>query len=358
MRLVSLRRSVCLLVSAPALLCLWLTPAAAAEEGDFLNLQRRITEIVSEKASGVVRVKAATEQPEESGQNRVSLRVGTGFFISREGHVLTHTSVAMDASRVWVELDGIPYAADYLGSDPETNISLLKLMVLPEEFSYFPVSATHSKPRVGSLVLAITRPQEFEPSPTLGMVTGHESSYAQRVFPVTYIRVNILAYPGDPGSPVVDLNGRLIGIMVHSLPEVGSSYLLPAKALVNVRDELLFSGEVKHGWTGMEVEERADRQLGRHVVIQTVHPDSPAAKAGLKPGDHLVKMGDTVIRRAHDERNVNFFQRVGDYVEVQVKREGQLVAFPVKMAERPALTRPVAETSVASEGIYLAPQEQ
>lgn len=337
-----------------AILCLSWSPLLA-QNGDFLNIQRRITEIVENKSNAVVRVKAATEGEDEEGEGRASLRVGTGFFISREGHVLTHTSVANDAGRVWVELEGIPYAADYLGSDAETNIALLKLMVLPENFSYFPVSGNHDTPAIGSLVLAITRPQEFEPSPSLGMITGHESRYAQRIFPVTYLRVNILAYPGDPGSPVVDLNGRLVGIMVHSLPEVGSSYLLPAKALVNVRDELLFSGEMTHGWTGMEVEERADRQRGRHVVVRRVHPESPAAEAGLEEGDQLVKMGDTVIRRAHDERNATFFQRVGDYVEVQVKRDEQVVAFPIKVVERPVDKGGESMESSPSEGIYLAP---
>lgn len=328
---------------APGLLLVFLIPSpVGAQDGDFLNLQRRITDIISSQIDGVVRVKASAEEVDESGEEVVSLRVGTGFFISKEGHILTNASVAMDAIRVWVELNGVPYAADHIGSDPETNISLLKLMVLPDEFAYFPVSANHEKPRPGSLVLAITSPLEFEPSPSLGMVTGHESSFSQRVFPVTYLRVNIPAHPGEGGSPVVDLNGRLVGMMVASLPEVGSSYLLPAKALTSVRDDLLFSGKVTYGWIGVDLSENSSRQGGRYVVVDSVPEGTPAAEAGLKAGDRLMRVGDTPVRRLDDVRNASFYQRVGNYVEVQVKRDDELLDFPVKMVERPVSLRPDA----------------
>lgn len=341
---------------APVLLLTFIGPlAAVGQGGDFLNIQRRITEIVEKQVNGVVRVKAAAEESDDSGENVVSLRVGTGFFISEEGHILTNASVALGANRVWVELDGVPYAADHIGSDPETNISLLKLMVLPEKFSYFQVTANQNMPAIGSLVLAITCPLEFEPSPSLGMITGHESNFSQRVFPVTYVRVNIPAHPGEGGSPVVDLNGRLIGIMVASLPEVGSSYLLPAKALINVRDDLLFSGKVKYGWIGIELEERVDRQIGRHIVINSVPAGTPAFEAGIKDGDHLVQMGDIAIRRVDDVRNANFFQRIGDYVNVKVQRDGEMLEFPVKMVERPASESPDSQVPPSPEGLFLAP---
>lgn len=350
----TLRRALRWFLPAFSLVFLAQNPAAG-QAGDFLNIQRRITEIVEKQVEGVVRVKAAAEESDESGKVVVTQRVGTGFFISEEGHILTNASVALGASRIWVELNGVQYAADHLGSDPETNISLLKLMVLPEKFSHFQVTGNHDRPPVGSLVLAITCPLEFEPSPSLGMVTGHESNFSQRVFPVTYVRVNIPAHPGEGGSPVVDLNGRLVGMMVASLPEVGSSYLLPAKALINVRDDLLFSGKVRYGWIGIELEERVDRHLGRHIIIQSVSAGTPASEAGLKNGDHLVQMGDVPIHRVDDVRNASFFQRIDDYVSVKVKRDGALLEFPVKIVERPASESLDSQVPPSPEGLFLAP---
>lgn len=322
--------------------------------GDFLDIQRRITEILDTQVAGVVRVKAAVEEKKESGEAVVTQRVGTGFFISRNGHVLTNASVAAGADRVWVELEGASYAADHLGSDPETNVSLLKVMVLPEAFSHFEVTANRGAPAIGSLALAITCPLEFEPSPSLGMVTGHESQFSQRIFPVTYVRINIPAGPGEGGSPVVDLHGRLIGMMVASLPEVGSSYLLPARALISVRDDLLFSGKVRYGWIGVELEEKVDRRHGRHVVVQSVSPGTPAAEAGIREGDRLLQMGGFAIHRLGDARDATFFQRIGDYVSVSLARGDAQLDVPVKMVERPAAESAAVEEEQSSEDLFLA----
>jgi serine protease Do len=309
--------------------------AGAQEAGDFLALQRRVTDIYEQQVNAVVRVKAAVEELDEKGEPIISLRVGTGFFISREGHVLTNASVGYNATRVWIELNGVQYAADNLGSDPETNLSLLQVMVLPDRFSHIAISGNLNMPAIGSSVVAITCPLEFEPSPSLGIVAGHESQFSQRVFPVTYVRINIPANPGEGGAPVLDLNGRLVGIMVASLPEVRSSYILPARAIQRVRDDLLFSGRVEYGWIGMELDERVDRRLGRHIVVERVIDGTPAAEVGLQAGDRLVRMGETEIRRADDVRNANFYHRIGDFIDVQVRRAGETYQFAVRMIARP-----------------------
>src|SRR5690606_8867721 len=107
-----------------------------------------------------------------------------------------------------------------------------------------------------------------------------------------YLRVNLPARRGEGGSPAVDLNGGLIGMMVASLPEIGSSYLLPVDALLRVRDRLLFSGEMRYGWIGAEFEERISRTDGRYVEIKAVVRGTPAQQAGIRRGDRLIRFGD------------------------------------------------------------------
>ncbi len=316
-------------------------PALHGQDGDFFALQRRVVDLFDQNSKAVVRVMAAVEEMDENGEIHVARRVGTGFFISRDGHVVTNASIAIQAIRTWVEHDGVEYAADAIGHDPETNFSLLKLMSLPPTFTHLSMTGNSDLPPVGSFVIAMGCPLEFSPSPTLGLVTGHESSFSQRVFPVSYARINIPAHPGEGGSPVIDLSGRLVGMMVASLPEVNSSYVLPAKAMVRVRDDLLFSGKVEYGWVGFELEERRDRHLGRHIVVERVFEETPAEQAGILPGDRLVRMGDTPVTRADDVRNANFHHRVGDYMAIRVKRDGETHDFSVRLVSRPESEEPL-----------------
>ena len=308
---------------------------ARGQDADIFALQRRVVDLFEQNHTAVVRVMAAVEEKDETGETHVARRVGTGFFISRDGHVVTNANITHQAIRTWVEHDGVEYAADLIGLDLDTNFALLKLMSLPPSFTHLSLTGNPSLPPVGSFVIAMGCPLEFSPSPTLGSVTGHESSFSQRVFPVSYARINIPAHPGEGGSPVIDLSGRLVGMMVASLPEVNSSYVLPAKAMLRVRDDLLFSGKVEYGWVGFELEERRDRHLGRHIVVDQVFEGTPAEKAGILPGDRLVRMGDTPVSRADDVRNANFHHRVGDYMAIRVMREGEPHDFSVRLVSRP-----------------------
>lgn len=318
-----------------------LAQLSAQATGDFLALQRRVADLYEQFAPAVVRVRAAIEDVDENGEPFVLQSIGTGFFISREGHILTNASVAPKrASRVVVELDGVQYAADHLGADPQTNIALLKAMALPEQFTFLPVQSTPENPSRGTMVMTISSPLEFDPSPALGMVTGVESQFDKWTFPVGYIRINIPPHPGEQGAPVIDLNGRLVGMVVGSLPEILSAYVIPSRAISRVRDDLLFDGQVVFGWLGFELLERADRARGRHVVIEKVIEETPAAAVGIQPGDKLVRMGDWAIRRADDVRTANFYHRVGDYVNLRISRDGEMMDFVLRMVPRPESPTP------------------
>ncbi|MEX2381520.1 MAG: S1C family serine protease [Opitutales bacterium] len=307
-----------------------------------MNLQRRVKEVYEEKAPSVVRVKAAFESPEQSEEEpQLTLKIGTGFFISRAGHVLTNASVAHNAQRVWIEYQGGVFAAELIGSDPETNLSLLELITVPDNFGYLSIPGSDENAAIGSMVMSISCPLEFAPSPTLGMISGVESEFAQRRFQTSYMRTNIPADPGEGGSPVFFLNGSLAGIIVASLPEIRSSYILPARAILRIRDDLLFSGSVSYGWIGVEgLQERA----GGGVLIEGVIPETPAAEAGLKPGDILVSIGEKEIRSERDARDASFFHRVGEFMEIKVRRDGVVHEYPVKVIARPG-------ASVEGEGL-------
>ena len=327
-----------------------LCSSAARAQSDFLDLQNRVIEIFKENRNAIVRVKAANQRETEDGEPQTYLVIGTGFFISREGHVITSAKTIFNSERVWVEHNDIPYAAEIIGSDTVTNLSILKLINLPANFNFLHLTDSVDLPEIGTMVVRMSAPFEFEPTPHLGLITGRESHFAQRIFRCTYLRTNIPAGPGEDGSALLDLNGRLIGVMVASLPDVQGSYAIPARAALRIRDDLLFSGEVTYGWVGFEVAVQKTLAEGSRIVIREVFSDSPADKAGLLPDDVLRRIADHEIRTVNDLRNAIFYTRIGQYVGITVDRDGQEVGFNIRMVARPPDEPLEIPEALASQG--------
>ncbi len=306
----------------------------AQDEGDFLSLQRRIQEVYEENRDAVVRVSAAFENAGEGGKTRVD--IGTGFFISRDGHVMTNANSTLGADRIWIVHREISYAAEMLGGDSYTNISLLRILSIPTNFRFLHLTDSPELPVAGTMVLRISALLEFKPSPSLGLVTGTESRFGSNIFPVPYIRTDIPGGPGEGGSPLLDLNGKLVGILVYALPvEVQGSYSLPARAALRIRDDLHFSGKINYGWIGIEVEPLSSRKEGSQVVIEKVTTETPAEEAGLLSGDVLVALGDSEIRDVSDVSEAVFYLRENQFVGVRVRRDGEFLDFTVPVIARP-----------------------
>jgi serine protease Do len=310
------------------------------------ELEERLVSLFEQNKSAMVRVKAVFPPSEEllqkeglepaEGEASVpQLVIGSGFFISREGLILTNASIVYEALRIWVEHNQIDYGAEVVGLDERSNIAFLRTYTLPESFTFFHLSDRSGLPAMGSLVLRLSMPLEFKASPDFGLVSGHESRFGDRFFPCTYIRTTVPAGPGDGGSAYLDLAGRLMGIQVGSLPDVGATYMLPARAALRIRDDILFSGAVTYGWIGFEVEPETSIKSGRRIFLTEVFDGSPAAQAGLLEGDVLKQIGDYPIESLDELRNAMFYTRVGQYVEVTVQRAGDTRRFSIKVESRP-----------------------
>lgn len=301
--------------------------------GDFRSLEDRIVSLYNDNRSSLVRVKAV--YPPKTPEDIPQVVIGSGFFISREGLILTNSSIVAQPLRVWIEHNDIAYSAEVIGLDERANLAFLRTHQLPESFTFLHLADSADMPRTGSFVLRLSMPLEFDPSPNLGIVSGFESRFGDRFFPCTYIRTNVPAGPGDGGSPYLDLTGRLLGIQVGSLPDVGSSYILPARAALRIRDDILFSGTVTYGWIGFEVEVDTSIETGRRLILSQVFAGSPAEESGLMEGDVLRQIGEYRIRVLDDLRNAMFYTRVGQYVDVQIDRAGEARRFSVKVGQRP-----------------------
>ena len=316
----------------------------SANGSEALALQERLLEVYEQNKGAIVRVKAAYAGDEVDGKQRVMLRVGTGFFISKEGHVLVSASRAAGASRVWIEHQGKPYATESVGHDRLTNVSVLRVLEPPAKFSTIKLDAAQPLPPVGSIAIAITSPLDFEPTPVMGLFTGVEKKLGNKVFPTSYIRTSIPVDGGQGGCPILDLNGRFIGISVASITELNGSFALPVDALVRVRDDLMFSGHIVHGWMGFEVTTKLHVDDSDGVYISKVLAGAPAAQAGLKIGDRLASIAGRSIDDAFDIPGAFFFTRANQFTPVEVYRGEEIFKLSVK-----TLPRPVKEPIVTVE---------
>lgn len=306
-----------------------------ADSADALALQQRLIDVFEQNKDAVVRVKAAYRGPDEDGKAQVMLRVGTGFFISQEGHVLVNASRAAGASRVWVEYKGKSYATEPVGHDRLTNVSVLRVLELPEDISIITMDSNVSKPRLGAIAIAIACPLDFEPSPSMGLVTGMDKKLGHKVFPTEYIRTSISVDAGQGGCPILDINGYFIGMSMASITELGASYCLPVAALARVRDDLLFSGRIIHSWMGFEVAEQLGSNEENAAYLSTVIEGAPAHKAGLQVGDHLVSIAGHTINDVSDVPGAVFFTRANQFTSITVKRGDELLEFSLKTLPRP-----------------------
>lgn len=350
------------LVGWIAIAALWAASFAAGQ--DAVALDQQLVQLYRDNAAAVVRVKIATQELDENGKLHTALLVLSGFFITHEGRVLTNAgenNATARATRIWIEKDGLSFLAELIGSDARSNIALLQAVKLPEKFGVIAVPETDDLPPAGSIILAITSPLDFDPSPATGLITGFESYFSENVFPFTYLRVNIPGGPGEGGSPVLNLGGQLVGVEVASVPQVRSSYVVPARALRRLIDDFATAGRVTYGTLPVEFAEYPDSlNVSRQVVISEVVPESSAARAGLRVGDIVRRLGVSPVRRIHDVRDAVFFARVGQHLVMEVEREGRRMEFALLVEAKPdsspaATANPASSPAASAVGAPPAP---
>jgi S1-C subfamily serine protease len=169
----------------------------------------------------------------------------------------------------------------------------------------------------------------------MGLFTGVEKKLGTKIFPTSYLRTSISVDGGQGGCPIFDLNGRFIGMSVASIAELGASFSLPVDALVRVRDDLMFSGRIIHGWMGFEVTSKLLEDDDRGVYLSKVIEGAPAAEAGLLEGDRLVSIAGRQIESVFDVPGALFFTRADQFTVVEANRKGTALKFSVKTLPRP-----------------------
>jgi len=308
----------------------------AADEAALLSfaLQDRIQDVYESFHSSIVRIKA-TKQNSNDEQQSVSrvLKMGTGFIVSKDGHVLT-SGLLQEPERIWIEHDKSFYLAELLGNDSMCNLSLLKIVDANREFSFVSLVDQVSDIKPGSFLIGLSCALEFQVGPTYGLAQSREIAFGKNLFPTSMLRASLPLGPGEVGAPVFDLQGRFVGMGHAALPDLSASFLLPAEACLRVRDGLLFSGAVDYGWFGVTVSRKLNLKNSFEIVVQGTVDGSPASKSSLKVGDVIKKIAGEEVTNRGDLAHAAFFAKPGTVVEFVVFRDGKEVKVPIKVEKR------------------------
>ena len=266
--------------------------------------------------------------------------MGSGFIVSADGTILTNAHVVKDANEVTVKLtDRREYRAKVLGSDPKTDIAVLKIDArnLPV------VTLGNTKDlRPGEWVLAIGSPFGFENTVTAGVVSAKGRSLPDDSS-VPFIQTDVAVNPGNSGGPLFNGRGEVIGINSQIYSQSGGyqgvSFAIPIDVAVKVKDQIVATGKVQHARLGVTVQEvnqtladsfKLDRPEG--ALVASVEKGSPAEKAGLQPGDVIRGVNGQRIVASGDLPAMIGLSTPGERVQMEVWRQGRKVDLTAQLA--------------------------
>ncbi len=271
--------------------------------------------------------------PDGQGERpRRTMGQGSGFIIDPGGLIVTNNHVIGDADRVSVELpDGRQMEAEVVGTDPQTDIALLKV----DAGQPLPVVRWGSSDtlQVGEPVLAMGNPFGLGGSATSGIVSARGRQIGAGPYD-DFIQTDASFNPGNSGGPLFNIAGDVVGvntaIFSPSGGNIGIGFAVPSRIAQRVVEELRRTGRVERGWLGVSLQ-ALDRELAealgtteqRGALVSGIEPDSPAARGGLRPGDVVTAIEDTPIRGPRDLAAAVGDRKPGTTITMTIQRDGK-----------------------------------
>lgn len=313
---------------------------------DVLNgLSDAVAALVERVSPSVVHVRAMVQRSR-------NLASGSGVIVGDGSHVLTNSHVIHGASAVEIELaDGRTRIADVVGDDPPTDLALLS-MGTPQGGDALPAAelGDSNGVRVGDVVIALGSPFGLSRTVTLGFVSAlgrtlrgnaADGSGGRAIEGV--IQTDAALNPGNSGGPLVDRRGCVIGINTAIVAHAqGLCFAVPSNTASLVKSEFLAHGRVRRAWLGIACEEvllpmplarSLGLESGRGVALRSVDPNSPAALAGLRAGDVLVRCDERRIATVADLHRALASDAIGRPIELAFVRSAKIEHVDVRPIE-------------------------
>ena len=326
------------------------------------NARALVDTAIERMRPSLVRIQVVFTEYRE-GREIKGQAVGSGSIITKDGYIVTNHHVAGHAARIICTLwNREEIEAELIGTDPLTDISVIKLKPeQPREFTPA-VFGDFSKLRVGDSLLAMGSPMALSQSVTMGILSNKEMMMPKMFGSagrfklegedvgalVRWIGHDAAIYGGNSGGPLVNLAGEIVGI---NEIRFGLSGAIPGNIAQGVARELMTRGKVRRSWVGLDVQpqfKHLGEEPSRGVLISGVIRDSPASRAGLQAGDLLVKLAGKTTSVRYEEEMPDFMRLVtglpiGEEVPAEALRAGKRLQFRLVPIERGELNPPEQE---------------
>jgi len=295
--------------------------------------------------------------PNRIPRNRRSQGQGSGFFISADGFVVTNNHVIDKATTVEIQTDdGKTYIAKVIGTDPRTDLALLKV----DGRTDFPwVRLAPAAPRIGDWVLAVGNPFGLGGTVTAGIVSARGRDIGAGTYD-DFIQIDAAVNRGNSGGPTFNLAGEVIGVNTAIVSptggNIGIAFAIPSETVQTVVASLRQSGTVTRGYLGVQIQpitpelaESLNLKTQEGALVGEVQPGLPAAQAGMKSGDIIIDVDGTPIKTVRElQRKIAAF-RPDSTVKVKVLRDGKEQLIEVKLAKLPDQQQAAVEQKQAPQ---------
>lgn len=278
---------------------------------------------------------------------------GSGFILSADGKIITNAHVIDGADRVLVTLrDGREFEGQVLGADELTDVAVVQIEATDLPFVSFGDSDLL---RPGEWVIAIGNPLGLDNSVTAGIVsaTGRSSGEVRvgRDRRVEFIQTDAAINPGNSGGPLLNARGEVVGVNTAIIQGAqGLGFSIPINRVREISDQLIANGRVERAYLGIQMVTltpnvardinqdpstgfQVDGEFG--VAVVQIQPDSPAAVAGLRPGDVIVAVNDQPVTDSVQVQRLVESSPIGDDLQLELLRDGQTMRIPVRLAALP-----------------------
>jgi serine protease Do len=283
--------------------------------------------------------------PHGKPQKQFGMALGSGFFISDDGYVVTNNHVVDHAKEVDVVTDGgKTYTAKVIGVDPKTDLALLKVTDNDNKFPFVELELKND-PRVGDWVLAVGNPYGLGGTVTAGIVSARGRDINNSTYN-DFLQIDAPVNRGNSGGPTFDLSGRVIGVNTAiyspSGGSIGIGFAIPADTVQRVVQQLKSDGQVTRGYIGVQIQpvtqdiaDSLGMKKASGALVADITKDSPAAKAGLQSGDAVTAVNGKDVADSRELARAIADIKPGDTAELSVWRDGKAQTVKVETAKLP-----------------------